>query len=130
MFSSILLELSSKIQQYLSGDNTTNFILNSNPELYPDIDLPLVNPHAFIHTSLYIITLSVLQHLNPFLGSHRLLASFFQLLVQTLPTFLHLIQFNLSGLQALVYNSMPIWARPYTFSMNTFSLSLVLLPPF
>ena len=111
----MMADLASQLSVYLYQlrDNFTSGCFLKEYDQYPDIDLPIVHPNAFTYTVLYVTTLTFLQHLSPFLGSHRLLAGVIQIFLQSLPTFLYLFQFNPTGLKVLIYNSLPIWMRPY-----------------
>ena len=120
--------LASQLSVYLYQlrDNLTSVYFLKEYDQYPNIDLPIVHPNAFTYTVLYVATLAFLQQLSPFLGSHRLLAGVIQIFLQSLPTFLYLFQFNPNGLKVLIYNSLPIWMRPYSTIKNFFVYLLIM----
>ncbi|KAJ9088646.1 hypothetical protein DSO57_1020979 [Entomophthora muscae] len=81
---------------------------------YPNIDIPLVTNCSLLNTLFYLICLGFLHSITPFVTQYRFLSGFCKIILQTVPTFLYLLNLNPNALHALVYNLAPLWARPYS----------------
>ena len=84
-----------------------------NPQGYSDLPVQLVNKNAAFYTLVYLITILLISRISPYLGSYRLLGNIIELGLQTIPTLMYLTQFNMRGIEALVYNLVPKGLRPY-----------------
>ncbi|KAJ9057721.1 hypothetical protein DSO57_1019938 [Entomophthora muscae] len=101
---------------------------------YPNIDIPLVTNCSLLNTLFYLPCLGFLHSITPFVTQYRFLAGFCKIILQTVPTFLYLLNLSPNALHALVYNLAPLWARPYIIlashgidSGNTFSITSIIL---
>ncbi|KAJ9063075.1 hypothetical protein DSO57_1004007 [Entomophthora muscae] len=100
-----------------------NFTLKANPRLALNLKsfvikiFPLCPPGCCPQepnaTLFYLLCLGVLNSITLFVAQYKFLSGFCKFMLQTVPTFLYLLNLNLNALHALVQNLGPLWTRSY-----------------
>ena len=99
---------------FLFKQSFDNYMFQFADGEYPNYDIPLVTNRSLLNTLFYLLCLGFLNSITPFVTQYRFLAGLCKVILQTVPTFLYLLNLNPNALHALVYNLAPIWARPYS----------------